>query len=497
MSRFRILPTALVLILSLVFGVFSFIGALSALPVAGKPDSDISAYLSNSAKIKEISLPKKQSDSSFLPIEYDFESYVFRVLTSEAAHSKIGNSNILSEELYGDILGATAFTRTSAVAERLNIEVQEIISEHIGIDMKKSVLSGSDDYDLLSLNTNKEMALQLQVGVLADLKQIQTLNLDKPWYDSSCIRDLEIADKLYLLTGDIIAGNNDSVSLMVYNRDLASEIGYINQDGFLFEEYVSLGDWTLDTLNSIILQMNESFLDEDSEISEYGAFYIGGLDTFSLCFGAGASSFVKGEDGIPLINLNSDNFLSIFKKVLSIQLLPEASSEISADSFIGGLTLFDTATVKELKALSESGINIGILPIPKLNPEQQQYRSVVDFKDTVSIAIPSSNKNLTRTGIIIEQLSSESHWYMWDSYYDSILRNDEGAKKMMKTILASKMYDIGELFGWADISKTLNDLTSSNGLEDFALQMERRANAARFAMDLILKEIARTEQVQN
>jgi len=449
-------------------------------------ENDISAYLSNSAKIKEISLPKKQSELSGQNISYDYDGYVFRVLTSDAARGRIGNSNILSEDMYSDALRATAYMRNSAVSEMLNVEIREIISEEIGIDMKKSFLSSDDNYDLLSFHANREMALQLQSAALTDLKKVSTLKLDNPWYDSSCVRDLEIANKLYLLTGDVIAGNSDSVSAMVYNRDLAQELGYYSPDGGIFEKYVASGEWTLDTLNMITTDINENITGDNSNL---GAFYIGGLDSFSLCIGAGASSFNKGADGTPEINLNSDKFLDIFSKVLSIQLLPVGSSEISAASFTNGNTLFDTVTLGDLKTLSGSGIKIGVLPMPKYDKNQTQYRSVVNFKDAVAIAIPSTNSELDRTGVIIEQLSAESSWYMWDSYYNSIIENNEDTIRMIKTVLASKIFDLGDLFGWANIPKALNELTVPNGISSFKEQMTGRSNAAMFAMNLILKKI--------
>lgn len=480
------MTTAFVVLLSFIFGFVSFFQVLNRKSDTNGSRDVISEYLNNSARIKEISLPKSESALAVQEVSYDFDGYVFRVLTSESARGHVGNSNILSEDLFSDVLNATAFARNSFVADKLNIEIREVLAEEIGADVRKSVLSFDDTFDILSFTANTEMSLQLQVGALVDLKKIKTLDLNSSWYDSSCVRDLVISDKLFVLTGDIIAGNDDAVSAMVYNRDLAQQLGYYEDMEYTFNNNVASGTWTLDTLNTITLQVNDSITDENPE---FGAFYKSGMDTFPLCIGAGASSSERDSGGVPNINLNSDKFLKVFNKVLSLQMSPASNSNITADSFAKGKTLFDTIMLRDLEKLSQSGVNYGILPMPKYDEAQSEYRSLVNLKEAVCIAVPTTNKELDRTGVIIEQLSSESSWYMWESYYENIVNHSQDSVDMIKIILSNKYFDLGDLFGWAFISKTLDELTATDGMKNFYDEMTKRSNAAQFAMSLIIKDI--------
>ncbi|NLK39513.1 MAG: hypothetical protein GX303_04600 [Clostridiales bacterium] len=492
MNRFRVLSAAIVLLISIIFGIISYVAVLNK-PVekVNQTIEDISEYLTNSAKIKELSLPKKGSQAQSDPIvSYDFDGYVFRVLTSPSAKGKIGNSNILSDDLYTDVINATAYTRNAIVAEELNIEIREFVADEAGFDLKKSLLSFDDTYDLLSLKTNSEMYMQLQAGNLVDLRTIKTLNLDKPWYDSSSIRDLAIADKLFVLTGDIIAGNNDAVSAMVFNQDLAKQFGYYTDDTYTFIEYVTSGRWTLDNLLAITENINSSI---ESGDATYGAFYTRGLDSFALSVGAGAGSFYSDATGIPKINLTSESFKKIFTKVYSIQTAPLGNSEIDANGFMQGRTLFDTIELGDLRLLKETGINYCVLPLPKYDESQKEYRSSVNLTDAVSVAVPINQQDLNRTGIIIERLSSESSRYMWESYYDSITDSSADSQRMIKIILSNKVYDLGDLLGWINVSQALDDIIHSNDMSDFSDKLSDRSNAAQFVMNIILKNIEKNK----
>lgn len=491
MNRFRVLSAAMVLVMSCVIGLVSYVTVLNRPMEGEKPSDNISDDLLNSEKVKEISLPKRGTQQTVTPDPtYDFNGYVFRVLTSPSAKGRIGNSNILSEDLYGDVLNATAYTRNASVAAALNIEIREFVAADIGVDLKKSVLSNDDTFDLLSLKANSEMYLQLQSGALVDLFTVKTLKLGKPWYDRSAIRDLAIADKLFVLMGDIVAVNNDAVSVMVFNRDLARQFGYYDGRTYAFVGDAQAGRWTLDSLLAITEEINASI---DSENATYGAFYKRGLESFSLSVGAGASSFCADPDGNPQISLNSEAFQTAFAKVLTLQTAPAASTEIDADAFSQGKTLFDTVELGDLKALKEGGISFGVLPMPKYDENQTSYRSLVSLNDAVCVAVPVTQPDLDRTGIIIEQLSAESSWFMWENYYDSMVDYDPGSVEMIQTALSSKVYDLGDLFGWVNVSQALSKLTLSGNLDDYAGQMTDRANAAQFVMNIILRNNAKNE----
>ena len=95
---------------------------------------------------------------------------------------------------------------------------------------------------------------------------------------------------------------------------------------------------------------------------------------------------------------------------------------------------------------------------------------------------------IRKTGLILEALVYESRYTLLPAYYDINLKSkmarDEESSAMIDIILDSRLYDLGELYGWGDMAVFLEGLSQGDGtLTTF---WERNAERAERAMQSTL-----------
>ena len=109
--------------------------------------------------------------------------------------------------------------------------------------------------------------------------------------------------------------------------------------------------------------------------------------------------------------------------------------------------------------------DFGILPLPKYNTQQEEYRSWVNYLAPV-LVIPklTQNDTLHKTGLLLDALSFYSERDVLPEYYDKVLKGrgakDPESMEMLDLINATKTFDASIAYGWTRqlsevISKTI------------------------------------------
>ena len=132
-------------------------------------------------------------------------------------------------------------------------------------------------------------------------------------------------------------------------------------------------------------------------------------------------------------------------------------------AFAEGRVLFQVCIVSNAVGLRSHDINFGILPLPKLNSDQERYGSWVDPWGLI-LCVPSDCDNTERTGAILEAMSYHSYHMLYpaiiqQSIYGSGARDMESIE-MLEIIYDNMFFDFGFVFdgngnGYGDIMRTL------------------------------------------
>ena len=84
-------------------------------------------------------------------------------------------------------------------------------------------------------------------NMYVDLNTIESLNFDQPWWDQNAKEDLSIDGKLFFMVGDINTYDNDGTWVILFNKDLKSDLG-IEDDLYALARD---GEWTFDKFTEL------------------------------------------------------------------------------------------------------------------------------------------------------------------------------------------------------------------------------------------------------
>ena len=134
--------------------------------------------------------------------------------------------------------------------------------------------------------------------------------------------------------------------------------------------------------------------------------------------------------GVSIRQANEDDFLQIFAN---------------------NRALFLSAELKYAPIICDTKNAFGLLPQPKYDEDQDNYESSVGG-NVLSFCIPSTNKELARTGLIVDYLTYESFRSMLLRYYDThtgykALTRDE-SRQCLEMIRYTKGLEVSVPYGW-------------------------------------------------
>ena len=136
--------------------------------------------------------------------------------------------------------------------------------------------------------------------------------------------------------------------------------------------------------------------------------------------------------------------------------------------------------------------DFGILPLPKLDAEQDSYYSTYQAWSGRCYVVPKGGSDLERTSAILEYMCSVSTDTLIDAYYDVTLqrkvsRDDESAE-MLDIIFDSYTSDIGltyEIGGLRDLIQNMMKASSDTVVSTLASKKESVMSAAEKLYDAV------------
>lgn len=155
---------------------------------------------------------------------------------------------------------------------------------------------------------------------------------------------------------------------------------------------------------------------------------------------------------------------------------------------------------EKLRETMES--DFGILPLPKYNDEQEDYRSPVQCYGGSVISVPLNVADASRTGVILEALSAESRYTLIPAFYDIVLdeknTRDEESKEMLDIILNTRIYDVGVFYDFAHFpndfvmvtgkQESYSGISQTSDIVSFYQQRENKLKAALEDLTEIIEE---------
>ncbi|MBR2721696.1 MAG: hypothetical protein IKB75_02845 [Clostridia bacterium] len=353
----------------------------------------------------------------------------------------------------GDALAIAAGSRTMAIEEAYKVAFNVIDNDKVGTTLQASVMGNGGEYDLIYPHPTVEMNTILTNGLLQNLYAFDAIDLSKPWWNQDQVHAYSIDDWLVLGVNNMSICGQSMVSI-VYNKDIYSQ-EKIGEDlyGMVYN-----GQWTVGALKTMAMKFGEGagddmILDQNDKCGWFANYHNYNYWAF------GGRVFDKDANGEFYIAIDATQADQMSKALYDILWSSEdkvwcvqdpsnnatfGSSKVLA-AFYQGNALFYTYDLGALyKHLWNCSFDVGYLPYPMLNTEQDAYYSA---SSAGFFGIPQKVADKKASGILLEALAIHSYTHMRKTFFETILlsRMSENPEdyKMLSFIHDTKIYDWG------------------------------------------------------
>ena len=353
--------------------------------------------------------------------------------------SRVESSNedeLFVEALNSEPVNDAVFNRNINVEERLKCEIRVVqhignagagLTDEVANEVSNMVAAGAKDYHIIANASYTSMSLAIQ-GRMCDLASSQYIDLDKNYWAQGYNNALSYKDTQYFVTGPMSLSYYRYMFVTLFNKQLMEDAG--QQDSLY--EIVDSGDWTIDYMQSVAELFYQDLNGSGSRDFD---------DKYGFCVRVGPHSsmmdgywegtdvkvLTKNEDGEYAYGLDGERISDSIEAVLT--LLDSSGSFVGGEDDLDILKKFASDEVAmihyrligvEDPVLRNMTNDYGILPMPKLNKEQD-YKTHVQA-EVLLYGVPSTcYEQMDDLSIFLEGFASESYNTVKPAYYEIAL----------------------------------------------------------------------------
>ena len=376
------------------------------------------------------------------------------------------SGEIAVEEIISEPVNDAVFERNKATEERLGVKIVSIEENDNdpGVVVNKvatAVKAGTNEYDIMAAACYMAVNESLG-GTFANLRNTEYLDFEMPWWSQGFNEVVEYHGAQYAVSGDMVLSLYRFAFVTIFNKFLFTE----SNQPFLYD-YVADGTWTLDKqiqLVPVFERDNGNGL-QDTEGDIYGLVsndYISVDPYWSSCM---VDIIKKNGDGDYEMVFDSAKLFDVCEKTMTLFFgcgnatynikhygLDDEQNDIR-EMFANGYAAMSTVRILELEAGSIRNMEqeFGVVPMPKFDEAQKQYRTLLHDQFTV-LCVPTTVKgeDLNMVSAVMESLASASYKTVRPAYYETTLRTkiaqDPQSAEMFDVIIDNVYIDAGIIY---------------------------------------------------
>ena len=428
--------------------------------------------------------------------DVNFGGYEFRIFNSADDNQPFILTTLVVEAETGEALNDAMFRRNRRMEDRFGFTLVQ--TDGPGPDgvrdrARRSIQAASDDFDLAMVTATAALPMA-QEGLLVMIDTIPYIDVSRPWWDQDMNRDFSIGRRLFYTSGDF-SFNQYSVTVgILFNQQLRADLGLDCPYTLVHE-----GRWTMERFAEMARAAQRDLTGDGTMGPNDQWGFMGQSHVYTLAFmnGMGARYIIKDADDLPVLNINTEGFISRFLTAFDLLMegwvidptRPEVPGGILEGMFLNNQGLFWAPLINGATALRAMDADFGILPFPKLNEQQEYHISSTGLPHVM--AIPITTPDLERTGIILEALNAESRLTTRTVYFDTMLVNqimnrDEQSAEMLDIIFGNRIYEPGRFFWESHVSAPISQAMRDRN-RDIVSIIEAREPAALAAIEAAIE----------
>lgn len=431
-----------------------------------------------------------------LPADINFNgetvTSLFRGVMSDVSGEKGGYwiiNDVCGSDNIGETVSDAVWERNATVSERLNINLQWVPTDGGSLSadqtiFKQTVMTADDTFHffLATGNTSSQAGL---TNYMRDLTNMPNVDWSSPWWWEFANEALSLDGKSHqFVVGDMLLTNLAQTCIMYFNKNL-----YENTYGDANEMYkLTLdGNFTVDKLHELVegayQDVNGDGVANDGDIfgllwsaatTEELAGYVASCDL---------DMYVREADGHLLITMDNERTITAIEKLYSLQnenigshkgtgaIADQAKPFAEGSGMFLGARLI-SATTETMREMEDE---YGILPMPKLDEEQEKYLAGVHESGTV-LCVPKTTDDakFATVGATFEALCGEAHRSYMDAFLETAMK-----MKYSRDALSGQCID---LIMDGLVKNTLNEYSNyCNGIVGTCIMGPIKTNPGTFA----------------
>ncbi len=371
----------------------------------------------------------RETAADAIPEGYDLENQTISFFT-RADQDK----NILGDSESTDIVYSKIHERNLLVQERLNVLLEFIPSgttswQDASDVLKREIQTMSTAWEAAFTSNNTVIQKKL-FNYFQNMNDSEYIDIDERWWYTDATMELSVDNYNYrFLYGDIHISGLGTSGVIFYNKDLYEQYLSSNKDREELYQVVLDGKWTLEEFSRLVKKSRiEKGGDGSNDI--YGFIFSNKEANHHFREGVDIKMYTRAANGMPEFSPKDDKSINFTNMLYELTyenngvLLEETESHIGA--FHNNLAIFELQTLNSVLSDSkrEMKSDFGILPYPKWDEAQEEYRTLVHNSSTmvcvpVSTDIERANEEISA---VIEALASESYRRVAVAYYETALK---------------------------------------------------------------------------
>ncbi|MBQ8439655.1 MAG: hypothetical protein IJX19_03235 [Clostridia bacterium] len=306
-------------------------------------------------------------------------------------------------------------------------------------------------------------------GLAANLYEGTYLNLSAPWWPQTLISDAMVNNIIYSAVEANDYGLLKNIMAMFFNNTMLEEAKIESP-----YDLVAKDEWTLEKFSVLIKDL---YRDDGNNVVETA------YDTFGYCGATAAKMdcwffalgfrYTKVENNEVLHMIDVENFSTYVDTMVNFF---ESDSAVNYDTVQNKMFLEERAYFYSTGlfltndiAATEVVLNYGVVPLPKLNDQQNRYYTMVHNTHDAWV-VPFDCKNLDESSAVLETSAYEAYKNIGPVYFDTYVKlryaPDERLAEMYDLIRESVVFDFSYLYKTAyttnpsdTVKSCINDTT--------------------------------------
>ena len=393
-----------------------------------------------------------------LPGNLNYNNAEIRVLHWE--ETNIGEFNPDRESK--STIDQAIITRDLNVQDRLSVDFKWIPAKGHYSSMNSFITTvtnaklGGDATRLDIIAVYSQTAATLATkGLVLDLVDNPYLDFEKPWWPDSLLENSMVADKLWFASGDICVSFVSELIDVTFNKSF-----FPNENLY---DLVDAGEWTIEKMQELSrnLYFDKDESDTKSNNDRFGIIIPWYVYLDGFFYGCNLITVDHDENhslhvSSSYIGEKADTLSETLKKMFHTSddgYLAQEGSPVTNIFARGDAAFLVAPPVMMLMNTNmlDTEVDYGILPMPKYNINQKEYKSVhSNFLSLFSIFGGCNEQQAARAGAVLECLASEGYRTISPVIFEKCLKlryaNDSDTGRMYDIIRAGAVFDTGRIF---------------------------------------------------